>query len=97
MAPNQTYYEKASTNLRFADQGTAILQLQLKGAVLNGSQSELNLSQTATNSPPNVTSLSLSSSAVFNTGAGTSILTLVNASGHAIDVVGDNINIIKLQ
>ncbi|AJG79538.1 hypothetical protein [Bacillus thuringiensis] len=99
LAPNQTYYAfyEASTNLGFADQGTAILQLELNGTLLNGSQSEVNLSQTATSFPPDFTRLSLSSGAVFNTGAGTNTLTLVNASGHAIDVEGANINIIKLQ
>ncbi|PFI81499.1 hypothetical protein [Bacillus cereus] len=99
LAPNQTYYAfyEASTNLGFADQGTALLQLELNGTLLNGSQSEVNLSQTATNFPPDFTRLSLSSGAVFNTGSGTNILTLVNASGHSIDVEGANINIIKLQ
>ncbi|PFZ91317.1 hypothetical protein COL83_17865 [Bacillus wiedmannii] len=99
LAPNQTYYAfyEASSNLGFADQGTAILQLELNGALLNGTQSEVNLSQTATNFPPDFTRLSLSSGAVFNTGAGANTLTLVNASGHAVDVEGANINIIKLQ
>ncbi|WP_242503618.1 hypothetical protein [Bacillus albus] len=99
LAPNQTYYAfyEASTNLGFADQGTALLQLELNGTLLNGSQSEVNLSQTATSFPPAFTRLSLSSDAVFNTGSETNTLTLVNASGHAIDVEGANINIIKLQ
>ncbi|PIE93932.1 hypothetical protein CO726_18700 [Bacillus fungorum] len=99
LAPNQTYYAfyEASSNLGFQNQGTAILQLELNGILLNGSQSEVNLSQTATNFPPDFTRLSLSSGAVFNTGSGTNILTLVNASGHALDVEGANINIIKLQ
>nr|MCX3330532.1 collagen-like protein [Bacillus pacificus] len=60
LAPNQTYYAfyEASSNLGFADQGTAILQLELNGTLLNGSQSEVNLSQTATNFPPDFTRLS---------------------------------------
>ncbi|WP_257149143.1 hypothetical protein [Bacillus cereus] len=40
LAPNQTYYAfyEASTNLGFADQGTAILQLELNGTLLHRSQ-----------------------------------------------------------
>ncbi len=97
LAPNQTYYVtyEAATNLGFANQGTSILELQLNGGILGGTQSEFNLVGLSPTFPVS-TRVSQSSSAVINTGAGANILTLVNTSGHALDVEGTNINIVKL-
>ncbi|HDR6271878.1 TPA: collagen-like repeat preface domain-containing protein [Bacillus cereus] len=96
--PNQTYFisYEASTNLGFADQGTSILQFELDGSLVGGTQSEFNLAGLSANFPV-ATRISQSSDAVINTGAAPSVLTLVNASGHALNVEGTNINIVKIE
>ncbi|MDI6680117.1 collagen-like protein, partial [Bacillus wiedmannii] len=96
--PNQTYFisYEASTNLGFADQGTSILQFELDGALVGGTQSEFNLAGLSANFPV-ATRVSQSSDAVINTGAAPGVLTLTNASGHALDVEGTNINIVKIE
>ncbi|MDF9507701.1 collagen-like repeat preface domain-containing protein [Bacillus cereus] len=96
--PNQTYFisYEASTNLGFADQGTSILQFELDGSLVGGTQSEFNLAGLSANFPV-ATRVSQSSDAVINTGAAPGVLTLVNASGHALNVEGTNINIVKIE
>ncbi|MGG0086229.1 collagen-like protein, partial [Bacillus anthracis] len=98
LAPNQTYFVsyEASTNLGFANQGTSILQLNLDGALVGGTQSEFNLAGLSPTFPV-ATRVSQSSDAVITTGAVPGVLTLVNASGHALDVEGTNINIVKIE
>ncbi|PFZ91316.1 hypothetical protein COL83_17870 [Bacillus wiedmannii] len=96
--PNQTYFVtyEASTNLGFADQGTSILQFELDGSLVGGTQSEFNLAGLSANFPV-ATRVSQSSDAVITTGAAPGVLTLVNASGHALNVEGTNINIVKIE
>ncbi|PFI81508.1 hypothetical protein COI83_14115 [Bacillus cereus] len=96
--PNQTYFAtyEASTNLGFANQGTSILQFELDGVLVGGTQSEFNLAGLSPTFPV-ATRVSQSSDAVITTGAAPGVLTLVNASGHALDVEGTNINIVKIE
>ncbi|MEW9204594.1 collagen-like protein [Bacillus wiedmannii] len=97
LAPNQTYYAsyESSTNLGQNNQGSVILELQLNGNLILGTQSEYsglqNLAITTSSR------FSLSSGIVFNTGNDPNILTLVNTSGHAISAEGTNVSVIKLQ
>ncbi|MGE1043943.1 collagen-like repeat preface domain-containing protein [Bacillus wiedmannii] len=96
--PNQTYFVtyEASTNLGFANQGTSILQFELDGALVGGTQSEFNLAGLSPTFPV-TTRVSQSSDAVINTGAAPGVLTLTNASGHDLNVEGTNINIVKIE
>ncbi|WP_165365635.1 collagen-like repeat preface domain-containing protein [Bacillus albus] len=96
--PNQTYFVsyEASTNLGFANQGTSILELDLDGTLVGGTQSEFNLAGLSPTFPV-ATRVSQSSDAVITTGAAPGVLTLVNVSGHALDVEGTNINIVKIE
>ncbi|PGR85446.1 hypothetical protein, partial [Bacillus thuringiensis] len=96
--PNQTYFVtyEASTNLGFANQGTSILQFELDGALVGGTQSEFNLAGLSPTFPV-ATRVSQSSDAVITTGPAPGVLTLVNASGHDLNVEGTNINIVKIE
>ncbi|MDF9610316.1 collagen-like protein, partial [Bacillus cereus] len=97
LAPNQTYYAsyESSTNLGQNNQGTAILELQLNGNLILGTQSEYNGLQNLAITTSS--RFSLSSGIVFNTENDPNILTLVNTSGHAITAEGTNVSVIKLQ
>ncbi|PEA85701.1 hypothetical protein CON71_34270 [Bacillus thuringiensis] len=89
LAPNQTYwiFYEASSGV---GTGTAQLEFHLNGAIVPGTQTR------ATNQPSGSTT-ELSTGAILNTGAGPNILTLVNTAGGARDILGSNVNIIKLQ
>lgn len=98
LAPNQTYFAtyETATNLGFANQGTSLVQFNLDGTLVGGTQSEYNLAGLSPTFPVS-TRVSQSSDAVITTGAVPSVLTLVNVSGHALDFEGTNINIVKIQ
>ena len=89
LAPNQTYwvFYEASSGV---GTGTAQLEFQLNGSLVLGTQAS------ATNQPANSTT-SLSSGAILQTGANPNVLTLVNTAGGARNIIGTNVNIIKLQ
>jgi len=98
LEPDQTYYAsyEAASNLGNAGEGSAILQFNLNGSLVGGTQSEFSNLQSL--NLPASSRFSLSSAAVFNTpGGAPSVLTLSNASGHPITVEGANVNIIKLE
>ncbi|EEK53185.1 hypothetical protein ACU82A_01540 [Bacillus cereus] len=89
LAPNQTYwvFYEASSGV---GTGTAQLEFQLNGAIVPGTQSR------ATSQPSGSMTV-LTSGAILTTGADPNVLTLVNTAGGARNILGANVNIIKLQ
>ncbi|PGK31775.1 hypothetical protein CN907_26950 [Bacillus anthracis] len=88
LAPNQTYFATYELQAFIPSGGVADVQLQLNGILVGGTDSR------AIGTPGDATVLT--SSAVINTGAGPSILTLNNLSGQPLTLEGVNVNIIKL-
>ncbi|MES5955692.1 collagen-like protein [Bacillus fungorum] len=88
LAPNQIYYATYEVQATIPSDGFVQVQFELNGSLVGGTQSR------ATETPGD--NVPLTSSAIINTGAGSSVLELVNTSGQAIDLTGTNVNIIKL-